>query len=698
MRVKITRYLIALALALLPTLAPAQTYTDEGLVNIGGIQIFPATGLQFTLVDSLGGAVITGLGSYDLAGNDGKLTIPADVMSGALDIGVLQGIFVSVNLTQITTWLAGGIPVVGIGDSAFQGEKTLTSLDMTQATSLNYIGGVAFDGCSNITGTLAIPNGVKTISSYAFQNCIGLTGTLDLSNLQITQVNNGVFYGCGNLTGLKLPDNITSIGNASFQGCAKMAADLVMPATLKSIGNSAFSNNAALTSLDISNATSLVIDGYAFYRCTNMKGNLVISAAQTEINDYAFYGDAALTGLDLSNATSLNAIYTHVFDGCVNMKGDLVMPAITVIDDYALNRCQSLRSMTFGTQSITFGTNALHNCSSLEYIDMSTSSLAAMPTSFARGTNGGNPFYGISAHTVIYLPTNADKTLIPASPDNINFVLGGTCDWFYVQDLQDYYIPHTFTAAKATWNDYGTGVELGANPTRTLPTAEFCTAYLPYDFTLDGLAGYALGYKNNHKLGVGTDNTFVFNQVTSFAANTPYVVRGSGAFPESTGTINVPATPIGKITYDASGAASYDGGTAISNNNGNPNGAPVANGNEGGTWGIYGTTESIPSSLCGTWMTFTLNSDAKWYSYDNTMAIPQFRAFIVGNGMPATSKPSFSFVNLDGTEDTTTSIDGLDVVNTPNAPIYNIGGVYVGNDLNAQPKGLYIVNGKKVVK
>ena len=64
--------------------------------------------------------------------------------------------------------------------------------------------------------------------------------------------------------------------------------------------------------------------------------------------------------------------------------------------------------------------------------------------------------------------------------------------------------------------------------------------------------------------------------------------------------------------------------------------------------------------------------------------------FIINNGIEA--KINF------GDDDTT----GIENIVTPtaisNQKVYNLNGQYVGNDLKAMPKGIYIVNGKKVIK
>ena len=50
-----------------------------------------------------------------------------------------------------------------IESRAFQGNTEITSLDLTQTSRLNFIGFYTFEGCSNISSDLIIPETVTTI-------------------------------------------------------------------------------------------------------------------------------------------------------------------------------------------------------------------------------------------------------------------------------------------------------------------------------------------------------------------------------------------------------------------------------------------------------------------------------------------------------------------------------------------------------
>lgn len=72
--------------------------------------------------------------------------------------------------------------------------------------------------------------------------------------------------------------------------------------------------------------------------------------------------------------------------------------------------------------------------------------------------------------------------------------------------------------------------------------------------------------------------------------------------------------------------------------------------------------------------------------------IKGLRAYFIINGNSGQAKINF------GDDETT----GIENIVTPtaisNQKVYNLNGQYVGNDLKAMPKGIYIVNGKKVIK
>jgi hypothetical protein len=127
----------------------------------------------------------------------------------------------------------GGAPVTAIGENAFLGSSSLTSV--TIPASVTSIGLGAFSGCSGLT-SVSIPAVVTSIGSYAF-------------------------YGCSSLTSVTIPDSVTSIGGSAFAGCSNLAS-LSIGSGITSIGNDAFAGCSGLPRVMIPVATVLGIDAF----------------------------------------------------------------------------------------------------------------------------------------------------------------------------------------------------------------------------------------------------------------------------------------------------------------------------------------------------------------------------------------------------------------------------------------------------
>ncbi len=107
---------------------------------------------------------------------------------------------------------------------------------------VNSIGDHAFTDCSNITGTIELPENLYSIGTYAFEDCTGLTGDLVLPR-SLDYVDDGAFYNCTGFDGeLIIGENTSRIGHYAFYGCSGFEKDAVIPHGVYYIGNYAFKN------------------------------------------------------------------------------------------------------------------------------------------------------------------------------------------------------------------------------------------------------------------------------------------------------------------------------------------------------------------------------------------------------------------------------------------------------------------------
>ncbi len=75
-----------------------------------------------------------------------------------------------------------------------------------------------------------------------------------------------------------------------------------------------------------------------------------------------------------------------------------------------------------------------------------------------------------------------------------------------------------------------------------------------------------------------------------------------------------------------------------------------------------------------------------------TNTMKGFRAYFM---VPSGASAAAININIDGE---TTGINNIETEATVNGKVYNLNGQYVGNSLNGLKKGIYVVNGKKVIK
>jgi uncharacterized protein YjdB len=193
-----------------------------------------------------------------------------------------------------------------ISEEAFYGCSGLSSI--TIPSNLTSIGGSAFYGCSSLT-SVTIPNSVTSIGDCAFQNCSSLT-SVNIPN-NVTTIKRRVLYGCSSLTSVTIGNSVTSIDYAAFHGCSSLTS-VIIPNSVINIGQLAFEDCTSLSSVTIPNSVTS-IDYRAFNSCTNLT-SVIIPNSVTFIGANAFQYCSHLTSVSISE--SVNEIGSGAFSRC----------------------------------------------------------------------------------------------------------------------------------------------------------------------------------------------------------------------------------------------------------------------------------------------------------------------------------------------------------------------------------------------
>lgn len=210
------------------------------------------------------------------------------------------------------------------------------------------IGNKAFKDCKNLSTVTGFDN-VATIGQEAFSGCASLVEIPIRSTYQaLTTIGSSAFLGCASLTSITLNDNITTIPASAFSLC-KSLSEVNGGISVETIGSSAFNGCGKLISLGNigTSLTELAAGGYQFYGCESLS-SVNLGETITTISNSAFKGCKSLTSIEIP--TTVTAIKSSAFanTGITDIE---IASNITELGTEAFANCENLNSFTFGSDS-----------------------------------------------------------------------------------------------------------------------------------------------------------------------------------------------------------------------------------------------------------------------------------------------------------------------------------------------------------
>jgi hypothetical protein len=169
--------------------------------------------------------------------------------------------------------LADNDATLTVPDSAFHGDKTITSIEVPNGYTA--MGSRAFARCTALA-SVDLPAGLTSIGHFAFARTslasvefpagltrIGVSAFAVCTTLAsvdfpdtLTIIDHSAFEDCTSLASVVFPAGLTTIGDNAFGFCSSLAS-VVLPAGLKSIGRFAFAGCTSLASVDLPGLTTL---------------------------------------------------------------------------------------------------------------------------------------------------------------------------------------------------------------------------------------------------------------------------------------------------------------------------------------------------------------------------------------------------------------------------------------------------------
>lgn len=187
------------------------------------------------------------------------------------------------------------------------------------------------------------------------------------------------------------------------------------------------------------------------------------------------------------------------------------------------------------------------------------------------------------------------------------------------------------------------------------------TICLPFDVTAEQIADVLKSADNVKEFDRedASKQTIYFKDATTMTAGVPYLIK--------------PTESAKELVFKGVKITQYEADASMGNQ-----------------YGVCGTFVPYKLSIDGT--DLFLKTDGKFYvPAEGKETMKGFRAFFIVPNNTTAAALNLSFGDATG-------IDGVAADAEKNVKVYNVNGQYVGTSLEALPKGLYIVGGKKVLK
>jgi hypothetical protein len=238
-----------------------------------------------------------------------------------------------------------------------------------------------------------------------------ITVPSEVNGYKVVEIDDRAFFGCNNLTGIVIPNTVTSIGWQALSYCSSLSSISVAE------GNEVYDSRGNCNAI-ISKPNNVL-----WFGCMNT----VIPDGVTQINSYAFLGSTGLKDINIPN--TVKAIAYGAFGNCSSLSKIFIPKSIISIDVYVFHGCNSMTSMKVDEANTVY--DSRNNCNAILETSRNEIISACKKTFIPSDTRsiGLYAFSGVSDIERITIPegvTDIKSSAFTECPDLVSVSLPST--------------------------------------------------------------------------------------------------------------------------------------------------------------------------------------------------------------------------------------------------------------------------------
>lgn len=552
--------------------------------------------------------------------------------------------------------------VVNIGKSAFDECYKLKKVILNNG--LKIIGDNAWSYCRDLE-SITIPQSVISIGHVPFSMCESLKSISVASgnevyyaknNCLVAKENGFLIAGCKNST---IPEGVTMIGSCAFFG--SYLTSISLPSSTLRIESSAF-RGCKFTSLFIPANVSYIASN-AFAYCDG------IETLSVDPNNQTFYAEnnciiesssnkivlGCKTSVIPSNVTGIG---TSAFEGCNGLTSIIIPENVTSIEQAAFANCP-LKTIVIGKSVTSIGNYAFAGCNDITDIFCLAKKIPSTSSS---------SFSSMIKNAKLHIPYNLESSYLTTSP------------WCNATVIPEEFLIDGYDTFKNT-----TDINLKAiTYTRTLPNLQWNALFVPFEIPVSDLTDeYDVAYINDiHSYDKDFNGEIdqmemevIYIKEGTLHANHPYLIRAKNDEAKEMSIVVTDATLYSSAKADRTSITCSSAYTDFE---------------------VIGTYEKMTAQeLDGC---YAISTSGAWSPIASGASLNPFRLYMTitnRDGSPVkVSQSAQARINIRvHGEDNATGI-----TETENTKVKTENFDLSGRRVERMQKGIYIVNGKKVVR